>query len=183
MPKDDSKRKLLCVKEILEQHSDEEHPLIAEKICSLLSNYSIEADRRSIYADIRVLKSIDMDIVLTPGGRNGFYLAERKYDAVETRILLDAVLSSKFITIEKTKKLVGKILKELGPTEKKMLESQLFINDRQKHTNEQIYYFIDKVQKAIHYKKRLTFNYLKYDLDAKQVLRKDGKVYEVTLMH
>ena len=54
---DDQKRKLLYLRELLEQQSDENHPLSTQYILEYLAERGIQAERKSIYSDIACLTS------------------------------------------------------------------------------------------------------------------------------
>ena len=46
------KLKILYILDILKRYSDEENPLTAKEICSHLAEEGIEAERKSVYADM-----------------------------------------------------------------------------------------------------------------------------------
>lgn len=52
------KMKLYYLKQILEEHTDDKHTLGMSQIITLLSNYGIEAERKSIYTDMDILDDI-----------------------------------------------------------------------------------------------------------------------------
>ena len=68
-----SKKKLLYIKDILEKYSDEKHVMNSADILSKLEfQYGIQCERKSLYSDIDVLESYGVDIVRTRTPRNGF---------------------------------------------------------------------------------------------------------------
>ena len=56
------KLRLLYVLDILNQYSDEQHPLNASDIIGHLSKYDISAERKTIYDDIYLLEDYDCSI-------------------------------------------------------------------------------------------------------------------------
>ena len=56
------KLKLLYLKDILMEKTDEEHYLKMEEIIKLLSEKEIAAERKSIYNDIEMLRKYGVDI-------------------------------------------------------------------------------------------------------------------------
>ena len=58
------KLKLLYLKELLENQSDENHPVSTQEILEYLAAHNIKAERKSIYNDITCLQEFGMDILL-----------------------------------------------------------------------------------------------------------------------
>ena len=56
------KLKLLNVQKILLEQTDEQHPISVEEIINKLKALGIEAERKSIYDDIKALTDFGMDI-------------------------------------------------------------------------------------------------------------------------
>ena len=74
------KEKILALREILLRESDEEHPLSAGRMVELLAWQGIEAERKSVYADIEALREAGMDIVRSGEGRgSGYFVASRRF--------------------------------------------------------------------------------------------------------
>ncbi len=59
----------------------------------------------------------------------------------------------------------------------KKLQRQVFISNRVKTLNEQIYYNVDKIHDAIAMGKQITFKYFRFDVKKNKVYRKDGGLY------
>ena len=155
------KQKLLQILDILFHETDENHPLSAEKICELLADRGITAERKSIYSDISVLKDLDYDVIHTRIGEGGFFLAQRDFEIAEVRLLMDAVQSAGFITAKKTRDLLAKLNRLVSDYQAEDLRSQVFVDARNKFDNEEIYYNIDKINTAINEGKKISFNYYK----------------------
>ena len=92
------KLKLLYLKKLLEEQSDENHPLNTQQILDYLAAHDIKAERKAIYNDIQCLQDFGMDILHKPGRWGGYYLASREFELPELKLLVDAVQSSKFLT-------------------------------------------------------------------------------------
>ena len=105
-----SKLKTLRILQMLQQYSDEENPLSATDLIERLqTDYGIQCERKSIYADIKALQEVGFDVCRTDYPRRGFYMAGRTFELAEVRMLMDAVQSAGFITPKKTEKLVQKL--------------------------------------------------------------------------
>ena len=103
------KLKPLYLLKYLMQHSDEEHPVSTAELIAELARNGISAERKSIYTDIEALTNFGIDIIKVNGKNAGYYIGSRDFELPELKLLVDSVQSSKFITQEKTFKLIKKI--------------------------------------------------------------------------
>ena len=89
----------MLILDILEQYSDEDHHLTQQEIIRhLRAQYGMECDRRSVKNNIDSLKELGFDIVTN---NKGAFLAGRKFDNAELRLLIDSVLFNKGISHNK----------------------------------------------------------------------------------
>lgn len=101
------KLKLLYLMRYLLDNTDEEHPVSTNQIIHYLDQFGISAERKSIYDDIETLRTFGLDIERAESGRNsGYYIASRKFELPELKLLVDSIQSSKFITHKKTAQLI-----------------------------------------------------------------------------
>lgn len=181
MPKSEKqKQKLLYIIKMLQEKSDEAHPIKMEAILEMLDREGIKAERKSIYNDMDTLRDFGYDIVLTKGKNGGYFLAYRDFDVAELKVLVDAVQASRFITTKKSKELIGKIITLAGEHEAKNLKREVYVMNRIKAENEAIYYNVDKIHSAIEDNKQITFKYLEYSVNKEAVPRRNGKTYKVS---
>ena len=162
--------------QILKDHTDSEHRLTQQEIIDLLDrNYGMVCDRKSIKANI--LSLIDWGYEIE--NENGWYLAERDFEDVELRMLIDSVLFSKSIPAHQAKILIEKI-KGLGNIH---FESKVAHTGNIKelyHTdNKQAFINMDIVQEAIDKNKQIQFIYNTYGVDKKLHPRRE-KPYVVS---
>ena len=175
------KAKLLALREILLRESDEEHPLSAGRMVELLARQGIEAERKSVYADIEALREAGMDIVRSGEGRgSGYFVASRRFELAELKLLVDSVQSSKFITHKKTATLIHKLESLASVHEAKQLNRQVFVMNRIKSMNESIYYNVDAIHNGIAQQRQIQFHYFEYNLKKEPVFRKQGAWYQVS---
>ena len=101
---------ILRILEILTEYSDSEHKLRQGEIISLLNVlYGIECERKAVARNIEFLQQAGYDIV---SDGTGTYLAERKFEAGELRLLIDSVLTNRNVCKTHTKDLISKLIKE-----------------------------------------------------------------------
>lgn len=177
------KLKLLYLKEILTQRTDDSHGLTVEEMISALAAQGISAERKSIYDDLEALRQYGLDIESSRGKRHIYYVANREFQLPELKLLVDAVQSFKFLTYKKSAELIKKIEGLASVHEAGKLQRQVYISNRSKAMNESIYYNVDKLHTAIHENRKVSFRYFSWVLDKtaprrfSRQYRREGKRY------
>ena len=156
-----TKLKLLYIKDYLEKLSDEENPVSVEQIMDMLSEKGINCERKSVYSDVKTLKEYGVDICAARFPKTGYSILSRDFELPELRLLIDAVQAANFITQKKSKELIKKIGTLCSENQRSLIEGQVYIDNRLKCTNEEIYYNIDILNRAIQKKKQVSFIYQK----------------------
>lgn len=175
------KLKLLYLLKILTEQTDEEHCMSAQALIDALDKYDIKAERKSIYDDIAQLMDFGYDIVLIKAkAGGGYYLAGREFELAELKLLVETVQASRFLTVKKSRELIGKIEKLASKAEAGQLQRQVYVANRIKTANESIYYIVDDIHRAIQNNEQISFQYLEWNLEKELQPRKDGKVYRIS---
>lgn len=173
-----SKIKLLKIWEMLKQDTDEQHPLTTNQIIAKLKLSGIECDRKTLYQDIDTLNAYGYEVIQRRGQHNNsYFVVDRNFDVPELRILMDAVQAASFITEKKTSEFIDKISALGGSARAELLKKNIVEFNTTKHTNETIYYSIDKIDEAILNEKKIIFKYFDFDLHGERVFRRDGHRY------
>lgn len=170
------KLKLLHIMKYLIENTDEQHSVTSNQLVNYLQGLGIDCERKSVYADIEVLKTFGMDIE-SKGRRGGYYVNSGYFELPELKLLVDAVQVSKFITQKKTRHLIEKLSHQTSKYNAKQLKRDVIIANRTKTGNENIYYNIDYIHQAIEQHKKINFTYMEWSID-KQLIEK-GKNYAV----
>lgn len=165
--KKDSKLKLLYIKDILEKYTDEDNILNAGDIAQYLTEFGIECERKSIYKDIDVLIEYGLDIIKTSKPKTGWFIASRDFEPAELRLISDAIQAADFISKKKTRLLLEKTEKLTSTAYAKKLRKQVFIDNRNKCNNEEIFYSINSLDSAIKNFNKVRLVYVKRKLDSK----------------
>lgn len=171
------KLKILYLMQILSEQTDEANPIMMPQILDALEANGITAERKSIYDDIETLRTIGMDIVKRSEKPVGYYVGKRKFELAELKLLVDAVQSSKFITVKKSEELIKKLEGLTSRYEARQLQRQVFVTNRIKTMNESIYYNVDRIHNAILDNVKITFQYFNWTIEKKMELRKNGGRY------
>lgn len=175
------KLKLLYIVKILEEMTDEAHPMSTSRLIKELEKYEIGAERKSIYDDIAQLIDFGYDIVINKSKRDGgYYMASRQFELSELKLLVDSVQASRFITAKKSRELISKLESFVSVYDQVLLKRDVYVNNRIKTDNESIYYVINDIYEAMRLNRKIGFKYMDWNIDKKMVARKDGMEYEVS---
>ncbi len=176
--KNETRIRLLRMLELLQNESDEQHPISTPDAIRLLQErWGIPAYRITVQRDVEALVAAGYDVRTIHARQNRYYLATRTFEQAELKLLTDAVASSKFITKSKSKVLADKLATMTNIQRADELKRNISIADRIKPKNEGIYEFIDMVNRAINEKKKIRFFYFSYTVSKRKRLKSDGKPY------
>lgn len=124
----DEKLKILHLRKLLLEETDQDHPLNAAKISDRLErDYGYSCNRKTVYADVERLKTFGMKIEQKRGVNGGYYVSERHYELPELKLLVDAVQSSKFITNKRSEELIRKLGCETSRENARLLQRDIFL--------------------------------------------------------
>ncbi len=173
MPKSDNQKlKIFYILDYLERNSHQDHPVrTAELLAMLDRQHNIVCDRKTIYSDIAALQDYGVDIVSIPGKNGGYYVASRSFELPEIKLLIDAVLSSKFLTEKKSRELIEKLCRECSIHDAQLMRRDMLVSGRVKSMNETIYYNVDTIQEAIGQNRAITFRYFDWGIDGQRRYR------------
>ena len=178
---DNQKLKLLYLSKIMKEKTDDEHYLTMPQIIAELNSYGIEASRKSIYTDIEALNVFGIEILKERIGSQTYYhCGNREFEIAELKFLVDAIQSSKFITVRKTKDLIKKLESLVSTYDAKLLEREVYVAGRIKNMDETIYYAIDAIHTAISESHQLQFKYFSWNVKGEKEYRHNGEFYEVS---
>lgn len=174
------KIKLLRLMEIFRQETDEDNPMLATTVCKRLEEKGVMCDRRTLTRDIAILNEFGYEIMSTMvGHEKAYYVVDRSFDVPEIKILIDAVQAASFITEKKATELVEKIAALGGAHRAEILKQSIVCFNSRKHSNESIYYNVDRLEEAIYKNKKVIFLYYDLNEHGERVYRRDGHHYVV----
>ena len=174
----DGKLRPIYLLKILKERTDEEHSLSTVDLCTILRNeYGIDTFRTTIKSDIELLQKMGYGIQVIRSSQNLYNYIDRDFEIPEIKLLIDAVMSSKFITKKKADELAEKLAKLAGPYKAGDIRRNLVVDGRYKPENEQVYIIADAINEAINLKKKISFQKFEYNSKKEKVLHHDGEVY------
>ena len=172
-----TKYRIVYLYQLLVENSDESHPLSTVEIIDLLkTKYDIDVNRNTL----EVMKQGGLPIEIIHSTQNKYYYDGQLFDLAELKVLIDAVLSSKFITEKKSQELIKRLLALTSEQNADQLRRHIDVSDRVKSENEKGYYILDAINSAIDSKKKISFQYVDYDVNKQAFLKHDGKAYIVS---
>lgn len=172
------KIKLLKLYELLQQETDEEHPMSTMTIVHRLGEAGISCDRRTLSKDMAILNEYGYEFMWRKVSKEkGYYVEDRSFSVPELKILIDAVQAASFITDKKTAELVDKIANLGGSHRADILKDNMVCFNTRKHSNEAIYYNVNYLEDAIQQQKKVIYRYFDLNEYGEKVYRKDGHHY------
>jgi predicted DNA-binding transcriptional regulator YafY len=174
------KLKILYLMKMLLEKTDEENTMTIIDMIAELERYGITAERKSIYDDIEALRHYGIDIATRKSKTMDYFVASRVFELPELKLLVDAVQCSKFITHKKSNELIKKIESLASSRQAALLHRQVYVTNRVKAINENIYYNVDRLHVAIAENKQVSFKYFDYDIKKEKKYRKNGDLYFVS---
>ena len=173
----------ICLLEILQEYSDEEHILPMREITAKMQIiYGIKPDRRTVYAAVALLIQLGYDISIYEENGIGYFLRSRPLEQPEILLLTDAVYAFPFISARQTEQLVQKLL---SCHQRKKYRHVTIARQQRKTNNRQVFWNIEQLDEAVTQKKKVQMDYLHYGLDKKQHITASYTVspYEMTYLN
>lgn len=181
MPKSaNQKRKLLVLYRFLLARTDDDHPVTVQEMQDELTRWDISAERKSIYNDMEELRQLGVDVQSRKGKHAGWFIGQRKFELAELKLLVDAVQSSRFLTLRKSDSLIRKLEGLASVYQAQKLQRQVYVDRRVKTMNESIFYNVDKLHTAIAAGRAVAFRYFEYNAKKEKVYRREGRRYYVS---
>lgn len=175
---EEKKTSILAVYKVLEEFSDENHPLTRTEITDLIEKqYNITIDRRTLYRNIEMLINFGYDISDYNENKIGYYLKDRLFQHSEVLLLCNAVHASHFIPDKASKDLVNKLLSCQSRYKRNDYFKNVYLPNNKKKDNKQFLLNIEQISRAINEKKVIKFNYTHYDINKKLVNTREEPYY------
>lgn len=177
------KMKLFALKDILEKETDATHGITMKRIIELLDGRGIKAERKSIYDDLRAFRDSEiLDVTEAQGQNREYSVASRIFEVSELKMLIDAILASKFLSEKTTRDLIGKLESFCSKYEKKDLHRNMVIANRVKTigSSNTLFAHVDKIHRAISRNAKISFRYFYYDVGKQKKFMQKGAEYIVS---
>ena len=170
--KADQKMKPFLILAFLWKYSDENHVLSARDIASLLFDFDIEAERRSIYRDIKEINRIMLPLegdyrlweaeelmenddtgeyktIVYDPHRKGYYLQRRPFEFTDIQILAQCICSAKFVSEDQTERLFKSLFKFISEQQAEELWETTLLFEEEKTNKPGVFYNIPAINDAM----------------------------------
>ena len=164
---DSKKLAPLRILQILNKYSDAKHPLTQEEIATILENeYGIVLERKAIGRDINLLVEAE-EFGIVSDKRKGTYVFEHKFMNSELRVIIDSILTSKYITERHSKDLVKRISELSNIYFENHVQKICSFDAWGKTENQGLFLNVEEIGYAIKNNYQIEFDYNKYGADKK----------------
>lgn len=159
---DDSRERLLCVVEVLRALTDPDHPLSNADIRAVLREKlgaQVAPSENTIAADLRAIQSsgcLGLALHTTPSGT---WCERAQLTPAKVRLLLNAVQSSRFLTIAQGAELQEDLCNLVSRHQEDDLMGQVHVEQRVRRDYQQVFQTIDVVARAIRLGRKVEFTY------------------------
>ena len=166
----DKNGNILYILNILKKYSDEDHMLQVNDIKDLVKEeYEVDIDPRTIRRNINLLKEkLDYDIVTWNDNKLGYYLIKNPdmdFEPGEIRAIIDTFSYSNFFPKSISNEIIEKCKNMQNVYENLKLKDYKVYTDSIKTPNKEIVKNIEDITEAIYRKKKIKFDYYKYELN------------------
>ncbi|MGM8366511.1 helix-turn-helix transcriptional regulator [Virgibacillus sp. W0181] len=176
-----SNYRLLQLRDILFNETDDNHELDINEIQERLQKGTDSFDTRTIKSDLEILDQTEFEIVKNKGkfGKLLYSHQAKVFETYQLRLLVDAILSARFITTNEKNKLIDK-LKQLTSTHiAKTLPEPVVFSPSVNMDYDLVKLNIDRVHHAISNKKVIMYQYGRFNVEKKFEYSRDGGYYYV----
>lgn len=165
------KLKLLYLRDYLQKNTDETHPARVPELIEFLAEQGIRAERKSIYDDLLALYEYGFEVEYCRKKPSGYYAVHRDFELSEIKFLIDAVLSSRFLTPTQSADLVKKLADLSGRHRASLLRRQIVLAGRLKSDSDDALAHVDLLHEAIEQDRQIRFRYFSWGVDRRKHFR------------
>ncbi len=175
--------RLLQLKQILFDNTDENNELSIKDLGEHLKQVFPEStfDKRTLRKDMELLDDMDFEVIQNKGkyGKLLYSHQSRLFETYQLRLIIDAVLSARFITTKEKKHLIKKLKQLTSKHIAKTFPNPVLFSQSANMDYELVKLNIDRVHQAISDRKVLAYHYGKYNVEKEFEYGRDGEQYRV----
>lgn len=172
---------ILYVLNVLKKYSNEEHILSSNKIKDLIEEeYNVSIDSRTVRRNINLLiEKFNYDIEKYEENNKGYFIRrdpDIEFENGELSAILNTFAYSNFIPEKMSDSIIDKCLNMMDIYEKDKYKNYKASIKNTRTDNKEIIKNIEDINEAIFNKKKITFDYYKYELNKKLEANLDKSV-------
>ena len=154
-----AKLKLLRIMQMLQDETDATQGLSMSDIIQRLNEQGIQAERKSVYRDLDLLRQFGLDIRTFQRNPVQYAIVKRSFSLPELKILVDTVQACPFITQRQAESLVRTIREMASPSQRSQLVRPVHAKNRVRQKSESVLGNVDLAHKALAAKSQVSFDY------------------------
>lgn len=172
----ETKERVLVLLQYLKDNSDDERSVSAADIRHMFRERGESVSPPTLRGDIASLRKAGFEIdVREDNGIGTFYrFLDRDWSKPELQILVDAVSAAQFIPQARSGELIRKLSPMAGPSHTEELVPQILVSEHVKAKNRDMIYSVQAIRRAIERDRKISFQYLQYDTEKRQVPKHRG---------
>lgn len=175
--------RILQLKEILFNETDGENELGIEEIRERLQQSAgdLAFDHRTIKRDLDILEQFNFEVVQNRGkyGKILYSHQARIFEVYQLRLIVDAILSARFITKNEKELLISKVKQLTSKNIAKTLPEPIVFSQSSNMDYELVKLNIDRVHQGISKRKGLIYQYGRFNVKKDFEYSRDGDLYYV----
>ena len=179
-----SQSRIILILHYLDANTNAERAVTTRDIKAMLAEHGLSVpDSRTVDADVEQLIAAGYDILRTHenGSSARYRVMTRDFDAVELKVLIDAVAASRFLSAEKSRSLIGRLAAMADPAARPYLEKEPEYAGSVKRAVGGALYAADALMGAMARQRKVQFRMIEYRVpDKAQVPHRGGKAYTVS---
>ena len=159
---DNARQRLLCVMVVLQTLTDADHPLSNADIRLVLAERfgdKAAPSENTLAADVHAIAEsgcLDLCLHVTP---SGYWCERRQLTPSKVRMLLNAVQSSRFLTVEQSAELQEDLFSLVSRHQEDDLAGEVHVDQRVRKSYQQVFATIDVVTRAMRLGRQIEFSY------------------------
>ena len=171
-----TKNRILFLMQYLQENTDENRAVTTAQIREEMERRGCPIIISTLRDDIESLQRAGYDIQVTEqeGMPTTYSWLDRAWSQPELQILVDAVSSCQFLTVEKSRELIGKLVRMGAPSLRESLKPQILVSEHVKAPNRQILLSVQAIRRAMDQNRKISFRYLQYDPYKQQAPKYQG---------
>ena len=172
---------ILYILNILKKYSNEEHALSSNKIRDLIKEeYDVSIDSRTVRRNINLLiEKFNYDIQKYDENKRGYFLRqdpEHEFEDGELSAILNTFAYSNFIPEKMAYSIINKCINMMNIYEKDKYKDYRPSIKNTRTENQEIIKNIEDINEAIFNRKKILFDYYRYELNEKLEYVLEGKI-------
>lgn len=168
------KLKILYLYKILLDNTNEQNGMTLAQILRELESYGVRAERKSVYDDIAALRIFGVDVRTSRDRYIKYYVAERKFELAELKLIFDLLMSNGFVGDTKRRELLKKFNM---PLSEELFEETEFSSRATRNGNENGYENLSRICNAIISDRKIRFKCFEWNTRKQRVVQFDGEYF------